>query len=907
MVLSDSRSTQSQKRTLPPTKTKPATRYNADQNDEEKKQWVYLFSAGQADGDGSMKSLLGGKGAGLSEMSLLSLPVPPGLTIPTTVCQYFNENAQQYPSTLKSQVKSGLRKVEALTSCKFGDVEKPLLFSVRSGASVSMPGMMDTVLNLGLNDETVKGLEKQTNNKYFALDSYRRFIQMFGNVVMNIDMHKFDQIFSKYDNTTKQQENLNKIIQEYKLLFKNETGIDFVQDVYKQLWYTINAVFKSWNNSRAITYRKLNNISSLLGTAVTVQSMVFGNMGESSATGVVFTRNPSTGENIFYGEYLKNAQGEDVVAGIRTPNDINKMKQDMPKMYDELLRIRNILETHFKEVQDIEFTIQQSTLYILQTRNAKRSSRASVKIAVDMVNQGIISKKEAILRIDPLSIKNLLHPTIDPNQGYHLYTKGLPASPGAAFGKICLSANKVKELHESGEKDLILCTEETSPDDIEGMHLSKGMLTKRGGMTSHAAVVARGMGTPAVTGAGDIQININEKKVIIGNKYELKEGDIITIDGSTGEVMKGQLKTIDVTFSSEFDTLMKWIDEYKRLTILTNAETPDDVLRARNFGAKGVGLCRTEHMFFHPQRLPIMRQMILANNKEIRNQALDKLLPFQIKDFEKIFEIMNGHPVTIRFLDPPLHEFLPESDEDINQVIEMSNISKDEMMIKLKNMKEVNPMLGLRGCRVSILYPEIYMMQTKAAIQAAIQCNLKLKKPVEINLMVPFISSEEEIEIIKTQITKCIENLLPDDNHQIKYQIGTMIELPRAALKANDIALHAEFFSFGTNDLTQTCFGLSRDDSSSFINHYERNGIVKQDPFVALDVDGVGELIKIAIQRGLSTRSDLKLCLCGEQGGHPDSVKFCHNVGLHAVSCSPFLVPVARIAAAQAAIMQGKS
>nr|AIT69972.1 pyruvate orthophosphate dikinase [Melanothamnus japonicus] len=874
-------------------------------------KWVYSFSAGNADGTGTMKSLLGGKGAGLAAMSLLSLPVPPGFTLVTSLCNYFSLNNQTYPPNVKDQVAENIVSLENLTGRTFGNESKPLLLSVRSGAPISMPGMMDTVLNLGLNDKTVIGLAKETCNERFALDSYRRFIQMFGNVVMGIDMGLFEKVLhtkkERYGCKTDidlTSEHLQAIIEEYKEIFKTQTGLDFIQDVDTQLWFAVNAVFKSWNNDRAITYRKLNNIPNDIGTAVTVQCMVFGNMGNTSATGVVFTRNPSDGTNEFYGEYLVNAQGEDVVAGIRTPKNIQLMQSEpeMGEMYLELTRFRTILEGHFKDVQDIEFTVQQGKLYILQTRNAKRSATAAVKIAVDMVAEEILTEQEALLRIDPHSVSQLLHPAIDPTGKKIVITKGLPASPGAASGMLCFSAADTDEMSQRG--NVILCTEETSPEDVHGMHISKGILTKRGGMTSHAAVVARGMGTPAVTGAGNINIDLNKKQLtIIGNdELLLKEGDIITIDGSTGEVMNGLMKTIDPDLSLEFETLMQWADNTKKLDILTNAETPLDVQRAKRFGAKGVGLCRTEHMFFQSDRITIMREMILANNADNRRKALDKLIPFQREDFKQIFSIMNGYPVTIRFLDPPLHEFLPEKEEEIDQIVKSSGMDKDVIKKKLNGMKEANPMLGLRGCRVGIVYPEIYLMQSRASLEAAIQVAEESKIEVEVDLMIPFISTEEEIKIIKKQIDELAEKLLPKDKRLVKYRVGTMIELPRAALQAGAIAKHAQFFSFGTNDLTQTCFGLSRDDASSFIDHYENIGVIDKDPFVSLDTDGVGELIKIAVERGVKTRSDLKLCLCGEQGGDPESVKFCHDVGLHAVSCSPFLVPVARLAAAQAAL-----
>lgn len=872
-------------------------------------KYVYAFSTGKADGTSSMKSLLGGKGCGLAIMSTLGLPVPPGFTITTQVCTHFNTCSSSYPTGLQTQMLSALSNIEKVTNRTFGYCEKPLLLSVRSGAAVSMPGMMDTVLNLGLNDETVQALLKETGDSRFAYDSYRRFIQMFGNVVMGIDISKFEDVLNDYKvkysvirDTDLTADHLKNLIEDYKVVYTKETnGLHFTQDSNEQLWLAITAVFKSWKNQRAETYRKINGISDSLGTAVTVQAMVFGNLGSTSATGVAFTRDPSTGQNMFYGEYLPNAQGEDVVAGSRTPFPISEMKVRMPHMYKELERTRCILENYFQDVQDIEFTIERGVLYLLQTRNAKRSAHAAVKIAVDLVNEGIITKENAVLSVEAESLKQLLHRCIDPKSEKTLIANGLPASPGAACGKIVLSATKAEEMANEG-MSVILCTEETSPDDVNGMHVSAGILTRRGGMTSHAAVVARGMGTPAVTGAGMLQVDTEKGKVKTGD-LELSEGDVITIDGGVGEVYLGTVKTVEPELCQEFDTLMQWADEFKRMDILANAETPSDVERARKFGATGVGLCRTEHMFFEAERIVWMREMILANDKKGRLVALQKLLPVQQSDFEKIFEVMTGYPVTIRLLDPPLHEFLPENQADLEDVAKSAGVDVEDVKKRANGLHESNPMLGLRGCRVGILYPEVYDMQTKAILQAACAVSNRISSMVHVEIMVPFISTENEIEIMRRRIDSIASEIFSaSPNVQVDYKVGTMIELPRAALLANRIAKHAEFFSFGTNDLTQTAYGLSRDDAGTFLNNYISDGVIETDPFVKIDEEGVGELIEIAVQRGKRTRNDLKTCLCGEQGGDSDSVAFCHRVGLDSVSCSPFSVPVARLAAAQASL-----
>ncbi|RLJ00230.1 MAG: pyruvate, phosphate dikinase [Candidatus Aenigmatarchaeota archaeon] len=874
-------------------------------------RWVYFFG----EGDTKDKMLLGGKGANLGEMKKIGLPVPAGFTITTKACNEYYGNNKNWPPGLKEQVMENLKRLEHESGKKFGDPSDPLLVSVRSGAPISMPGMMDTILNLGLNDSSVKGLAKQTANERFAYDSYRRFIQMFGNVVLGIKHELFEEVLDSYkkgrNDTDLSSDELKRVVESYKELIKKETGKEFPQDAMEQLFMAINAVFESWNNKRAITYRKLNKIPDDLGTAVNVQQMVFGNMGWDSGTGVGFTRNPSTGENKLYGEYLLNAQGEDVVAGIRTPKEIEKLKEDMPKVYEELVRIRDILEKHFKDMQDFEFTIERGKLYILQTRNGKRTAQAAVKIAVDMVKEGLISKEEAIMRIEPEHLKQLLHERIDPNAKLNIIAKGLAASPGAASGIVVFDADEAVRLVEQESMDVILVRTETSPEDIHGMAVAKGILTSRGGMTSHAAVVARGMGKCAVVGCESIKIDEKAKRMRIG-EIEIKEGEWLTIDGTTGNVILGKVKTIEPSLAGEFKELMEWADSIRRLGIRTNADTPKDAKVARDFGAEGIGLCRTEHMFFEEDRLPIMQSMILSRTKKEREKHLDKLLPIQKKDFIEIFRVMKGLPVTIRLLDPPLHEFLPNYEELLLEIEGMKMMNEDvekirekeKMLARVKELREMNPMLGHRGCRLGITFPEIYEMQVKAIIGAA--CELA-KEGVEVKpeIMVPLVSDAEELRILKEIIDSTASNVMEEYGVKVKYSVGTMIEIPRAALTAGEIAKHAAFFSFGTNDLTQMTFAFSRDDAEEkFLNVYIRKKILGSDPFVTIDRDGVGRLMKIAIQEGKKARRELKLGICGEHGGDPQTIEFCNSIGLDYVSCSPYRVPVARLTAAQAVIKQ---
>ncbi|HDD46295.1 MAG TPA: pyruvate, phosphate dikinase, partial [Candidatus Aenigmarchaeota archaeon] len=845
----------------------------------------------------------------------IGLPVPAGFTITTKACNEYYGNNKNWPPGLKEQVMENLKRLEHESGKKFGDPSDPLLVSVRSGAPISMPGMMDTILNLGLNDSSVKGLAKQTANERFAYDSYRRFIQMFGNVVLGIKHELFEEVLDSYkkgrNDTDLSSDELKRVVESYKELIKKETGKEFPQDAMEQLFMAINAVFESWNNKRAITYRKLNKIPDDLGTAVNVQQMVFGNMGWDSGTGVGFTRNPSTGENKLYGEYLLNAQGEDVVAGIRTPKEIEKLKEDMPKVYEELVRIRDILEKHFKDMQDFEFTIERGKLYILQTRNGKRTAQAAVKIAVDMVKEGLISKEEAIMRIEPEHLKQLLHERIDPNAKLNIIAKGLAASPGAASGIVVFDADEAVRLVEQESMDVILVRTETSPEDIHGMAVAKGILTSRGGMTSHAAVVARGMGKCAVVGCESIKIDEKAKRMRIG-EIEIKEGEWLTIDGTTGNVILGKVKTIEPSLAGEFKELMEWADSIRRLGIRTNADTPKDAKVARDFGAEGIGLCRTEHMFFEEDRLPIMQSMILSRTKKEREKHLDKLLPIQKKDFIEIFRVMKGLPVTIRLLDPPLHEFLPNYEELLLEIEGMKMMNEDvekirekeKMLARVKELREMNPMLGHRGCRLGITFPEIYEMQVKAIIGAA--CELA-KEGVEVKpeIMVPLVSDAEELRILKEIIDSTASNVMEEYGVKVKYSVGTMIEIPRAALTAGEIAKHAAFFSFGTNDLTQMTFAFSRDDAEEkFLNVYIRKKILGSDPFVTIDRDGVGRLMKIAIQEGKKARRELKLGICGEHGGDPQTIEFCNSIGLDYVSCSPYRVPVARLTAAQAVIKQ---
>jgi pyruvate, orthophosphate dikinase len=879
---------------------------------------VYNFGDGKAEGSAAMKNLLGGKGANLAEMSLLGLPVPLGFTITTEVCDIYYKNNRQFPQELKVQVAESLKIMEQNLGINFGDEENPLLFSVRSGARASMPGMMDTVLNLGLNDKTVLGLANKSNNKRFAFDSYRRFIQMYSDVVLEVDHYNFEVLMEEkkqelgiFLDTDLTADNLEELVVLFKAKVKEETGKEFPQDVNEQLWGAIQAVFSSWMNERAITYRALNDIPESWGTAVNVQSMVFGNMGDDCATGVAFTRNPSTGDKNFYGEYLINAQGEDVVAGIRTPQNITKkdrvesgsdlpsMEESMPPVYNQLVEIYKKLELHYKDMQDIEFTVQNNKLWMLQTRNGKRTAAAAIKIAVDMVAEGLIDKNEAIKRIDPESLDQLLHPTLDPKAKVQVIAKGLPASPGAASGAVVFSSADAEKRAE--KEKVILVRIETSPEDIKGMHVSQGILTARGGMTSHAAVVARGMGTPCVSGAPGLQIDVNGK-FFIANGVKVLEGETITINGSNGEVILGSVPTLKPNLSSDFQTLMSWADAVRKLKVRTNSETALDCQTARDFGAEGIGLCRTEHMFFNEDRIIAVRQMILSEEIEGRKNALEKLLPMQRKDFEAIFRIMAGLPVTIRLLDPPLHEFLPHKESEIVEVAKIANVEIDYVKRRISQLSEQNPMLGHRGCRLGISFPEIYEMQARAIFEAASAVKKETGKEVLLEVMIPLVATKKELEILKKLIIRVEGEVEKQSGLKLSYMVGTMIELPRAALMAGQIAEEAEFFSFGTNDLTQTTFGLSRDDSGNFLPHYQKAGILEKDPFAELDQDGVGELIQIACERGRKTRPNLKLGICGEHGGNPNSIYFCHKVGLDYVSCSPYRVPIARLAAARVAL-----
>lgn len=883
-------------------------------------KFVYSFGDGNSQGDASMKNLLGGKGANLAEMSKMGLPVPLGFTITTEVCDVYYKNQKKFPSDLELQVNLALEQIEKKLNAKFGDSNNPLLFSVRSGARASMPGMMDTVLNLGLNDQTVEGLAKRSNNPRFAYDSYRRFIQMYSDVVLGVDHYNFETILDEKkqeygvaNDTDLSFENLKEIVELFKLEVKKELKKDFPQDVKTQLWGAIEAVFASWMNERAITYRSLNNIPQEWGTAVNVQSMVFGNMGDDSATGVAFTRNPSTGEKELYGEYLINAQGEDVVAGIRTPQSITirgkeqlgstlpSMQETMPEVFLELEKIYNKLEAHYRDMQDIEFTVQNKKLWMLQTRSGKRTAQASIKIAVDMVNEKLIDKKEAIRRIDPASLDQLLHPTLDPKAKVNVIAKGLPASPGAASGIVVFSSQEAEKRSENGDK-VILVRIETSPEDIKGMHVSQGILTARGGMTSHAAVVARGMGTPCVSGATGLFVD-QQNLFFTAGGVKVKEGEVITINGSNGDVIVGNVPTLKPDLSGDFQIVMAWADEIRKLKVRTNAETPLDCQTARDFGAEGIGLCRTEHMFFNEDRIIAVREMILAEDINGRKKALAKLLPMQRNDFVEIFKIMAGLPVTIRLLDPPLHEFLPHKDHEITQVAKVAGVEIDFVKHRIHQLQEQNPMLGHRGCRLGISYPEIYQMQAQAIFEAASLVKKETGKDVLLEIMIPLVATQKEIEIMRQLVEGVEKQVEAEYKISLKYMVGTMIELPRAALIADKIAKDAEFFSFGTNDLTQTTFGLSRDDASNFLGAYQKNGILERDPFAELDQEGVGELIKIASERGRKTRNNIKLGICGEHGGNPNSIEFCHRVGLDYVSCSPYRVPIARLASARAVIL----
>ena len=884
--------------------------------------WVYSFGDGSADGTAEMKELLGGKGANLAEMCNLNLPVPPGFTLTTQVCTAFYDNDRQYPDGLSAQVDQAIGKIETMVGARFGDKANPLLVSVRSGARASMPGMMDTVLNLGLNDETVEGLAAKAGDKRFAYDSYRRFIQMYSDVVLGVEHYFFEDILEEfkaeagyYLDTDLSADDWQEIIAAYKACVEQELEQPFPQDVKEQLWGAIGAVFSSWQNARAVTYRRLNNIPAEWGTAVNVQAMVFGNMGESSATGVAFTRNPSTGAKEFYGEFLVNAQGEDVVAGIRTPQNITEaarkaagddapsLESLMPEAFSELTRIYTDLERHYRDMQDLEFTIQDGKLWMLQTRSGKRTAKAALKIAADMAEEGLISKAEAVSRIEPNSLDQLLHPTLDPDGARDVVGSGLPASPGAACGEIVFDSDQAETLKAQGHR-VILVRMETSPEDIHGMHAAEGILTTRGGMTSHAAVVARGMGKPCVSGAGGLRVD-QEREELLAGDVVLKKGDIITLDGSAGQVMRGEVPMIQPELSGDFAKIMGWADEVRRLGVRANADTPADARLARDFGAEGIGLCRTEHMFFEADRIVAVREMILADNEDERRTALAKLLPMQRGDFVELFKIMSGLPVTIRLLDPPLNEFLPKTDEEIGEVAEAMGISTDKMRARVQELDEFNPMLGHRGCRIAISYPEIAEMQARAIFEAAIEAGKQSGERVTAEVMVPLIATLAEFEAVSGRITAVAAQVEEETGEQLNYLIGTMIELPRAALRAGEIAQGAEFFSFGTNDLTQTTFGISRDDSARFLTEYTAKGILPEDPFVSIDVDGVGELVDIGSKRGRDVRPDLKLGICGEHGGDPRSVEFCHKTGLDYVSCSPFRVPIARLAAAQAAAREG--
>ena len=882
-------------------------------------KWVYTFGAGKAQGNAKQKELLGGKGANLAEMSNIGLPVPPGFTITTEVCNYYYRNNKNYPTDLEEQLITALDNIEKITKMKFGSSNLPLLLSVRSGARASMPGMMDTVLNLGLNDKTVIGLSNESGDKRFAYDSYRRFIQMYGDVVLGIDSADFEEIIEqeKLSNGVVLDTEVSAEIWEnitilFKDLVKKVTGDDFPQDPIEQLWGAISAVFSSWMNQRAITYRKLNDIPASWGTAVNIQAMVFGNMGDDCCTGVAFTRNPSSGENNYYGEYLVNAQGEDVVAGIRTPQNLTikekelqnsdtiSMEEAIPEVFKQLTNIFDLLEKHYKDMQDIEFTVQKDVLWILQTRSGKRTSAAAVKIAVDMYNEKLISKEEAVVRIDPLGLDQLLHPTLDPNSEKNIITTGLPASPGAAFGKVVFNSDTAEELANNGES-VILVRMETSPEDIHGMYAAKGILTSRGGMTSHAAVVARGMGRACVAGAGDIIIN-SENNEFISNNIKVKEGDIITIDGSSGEVILGEVSTILPELSEEFNQLMKWADEIRDLKIRTNAETPKDVKVALEFGAEGIGLCRTEHMFFDTERISAVREMIFSDNEKDRRAALNKIAPMQKNDFTEIFILMKDLPVTIRLLDPPLHEFLPREEEELDDL--SKKLGKDKSLIKSRvlQLEEQNPMLGHRGCRLGITFPEIYEMQVRSIFESVTEVSKKLNLSIMPEIMVPLIISDSELIFIKEKIDDVALAVEKETGVKIKYLVGTMVELPRAALNAEDISKYADFFSFGTNDLTQTALGISRDDSGKFLPEYIDQNLLESDPFVSIDVNGVGKLVSIAVDSGKNQNKNLKLGICGEHGGDPKSIEFFHKAGLDYVSCSPFRVPIARLAAAQSKI-----
>ncbi|WP_342363565.1 pyruvate, phosphate dikinase [Terrarubrum flagellatum] len=882
-------------------------------------KWVYTFGDGKAEGDAGMKNLLGGKGANLAEMSNLGLPVPPGFTISTDVCTHYYAHERTYPEELKGQVETALAHVGKLTGRVFGDAANPLLVSVRSGARASMPGMMDTVLNLGLNDETVEALAKQAGDRRFALDSYRRFITMYSDVVLEVGHHHFEDILEEHKERKNYQldtdltaDDWAQLIVKYKAAVKRELGKDFPQDPKEQLWGAIGAVFGSWMNARAIKYRELNDIPASWGTAVNVQAMVFGNLGETSATGVAFTRNPSTGAKELYGEFLINAQGEDVVAGIRTPQDITEaakiaagsdkpsMEKAMPEAYAELVRIYGALEKHYRDMQDMEFTVESGKLWMLQTRNGKRTTKAALRIAVDLASEGLISRAEAVQRIEPASLDQLLHPTIDPKAPRTIIATGLPASPGAAAGAIVFSSDEAEEAKKQGRK-VILVRVETSPEDIHGMHAAEGILTTRGGMTSHAAVVARGMGKPCVSGAGSIRVDY-AKQTLTAMGKTLNKGDAITIDGGTGQVLLGEAPMQEPELSGEFAQLMEWADGARRMKVRANADTPLDAATARKFGAEGIGLCRTEHMFFEGDRIVAVREMILSDDEKGRRAALAKLLPMQRSDFAKLFEIMHGLPVTIRLLDPPLHEFLPHTDAEIAEVSKAMGASPEKLKARAHELHEFNPMLGFRGCRLAIAYPEIAEMQARAIFEAAVEAAKKTGEPVVPEVMVPLVMTKPEFDLVKDRIDAMAAAVAKETGAKVEYQVGTMIELPRACLMAGEIAQSAEFFSFGTNDLTQTTLGISRDDAASFLGPYTAKGIIPADPFVTIDQEGVGALVKLAVKGGQATRPKIKLGICGEHGGDPASIVFCESAGLDYVSCSPYRAPIARLSAAQAAL-----
>ncbi len=879
------------------------------------KKYVYYFGGGEADGNAQMKETLGGKGAGLAEMTRADVPVPAGFTISTDVCEYYYEHDETYPDGLEQEVQRNLDRLESMMGKTLGDPKDPLLVSVRSGAAVSMPGMMDTVLNLGLNDEAVDGLAQKSGNERFAWDSYRRFINMFGDVVMGVKHEEFEKVLERMkknkgveNDTDLDAADLKKLVTQYKKVYKENTGAEFPQDPKDQMWKTINAVFGSWNNPRAINYRKLNDIKGLKGTAVTVMSMVFGNFGEDSGTGVCFSRDPSTGEKVFYGEYLMNAQGEDVVAGIRTPMAIKTLSDRDPKIYKQLVEVKDKLERHYQDMQDMEFTIEQGKLYLLQTRNGKRTGVAAVKIAVDMVNEGLIDKEKAMDRVTPAQLDQVFHPMIDPKaaESAKSLTKGLNASPGAATGQVVFTADEAEQWVKDGKK-VLLARKETSPEDIGGMHAAEGVLTSTGGMTSHAAVVARGMGTPCVVGAKGVVIS--GKTMMVGEK-KFKQGDFVTIDGTTGNVYEGALPLMEPKISGELRAFLEWTDDVRNkarregleqvgFNIRTNADTPEDAQRAREFGAEGIGLCRTEHMFFEEDRIKIFRQMIVAENKEARQKALDKLMPLQKEDFAGIFKAMDGLPVTIRLLDPPLHEFVPSEKEAIKELAESVNVSVPKLKAKIDSLHEANPMLGHRGTRLGITYPEVYNMQVEAIMTAA--CEVA-KQGVKVypEIMIPLVGTVNELDVMRKDAEKVAERVLEEKKMTIEYMIGTMIEIPRAALTADEIAKRADFFSFGTNDLTQMTFGYSRDDIGSFLPQYLEDGILEDDPFAVLDQEGVGQLVKMGTEKGRQTNPKLKVGICGEHGGEPRSIEFCYKVGMNYVSCSPFRVPIARLAAAKA-------